>query len=315
MNAIPLLVLAGPTAVGKTAFSFAVAEQFDVEIISGDSVQVYRGMDIGSAKATPEEREKVPHHLIDCFDPDETFTVVDFKAMAERKIREIHSRGRLPFIVGGTGLYIESVVYDYQFPEAPQDLESRAKWNAFAEEHGTQALHRLLQERDPVSAKRIHPNDKKRLVRAMEVYDATGRPMSEQNEKKAKQTPYHLCMIGLTMDRQLLYERINQRVDAMLKAGLVEEVEALLNRGYTRELPSMQAIGYKEIAAYLEGEISYEEAVRLLKRNTRQFAKRQLSWFRSMPQIIWVDVTETTKFDTHSRKINAIIASKFANMQ
>ena len=311
MNDNSLLVLVGPTAVGKTAFSLEIAKQIDVEIISGDSVQVYRGMDIGSAKASPEERAAVPHHMIDCFDPDEPFTVADFKERVTALIRDIQSRGRIPFIVGGTGLYIESVVYDYQFTEAVADEESRKRWNAMADREGTEALHRLLQERDPGSAGRIHPNDRKRLIRALEVFDATGKPMSEQTQKKEKSSPYHLCMIGLTMERSLLYKRIEQRVDAMLEEGLVKEVEALLAKGYDRRLPSMQAIGYKEIAAYLAGEISYEQAVYLLKRNTRHFAKRQLSWFRTMPQINWVDVTNIGNLDTHNSQINAIIASKF----
>lgn len=305
----PLIVLVGPTAVGKTAFSLEIAKRYPIEIISGDSVQVYRGMDIGSAKATPEERANVPHHLIDCMEPDEPFTVADFQARATARIEDIHARGKLPAIVGGTGLYIESVVYDYRFSEAVADEAARERWNAEADERGTAALHALLQERDPVSAARIHPNDRKRLVRALEVFDATGRPMSEQAQKRDKTTPYDLCMIGLTMDRAKLYARIERRVDAMLEEGLVEEVRELLRRGYDRSLPSMQAIGYKEIAAYAAGEISYDQAVYVLKRNTRHFAKRQLSWFRMMPQIQWVDVTESGNFRTHSDAINDIIAT------
>lgn len=311
----PLLVLVGPTAVGKTAFSLQAADQFPVEIISGDSVQVYRGMDIGSAKATPAERAAVPHHMIDVLDPDEPFTVADFKDRVTDVMHSIRSRGKLPFIVGGTGLYIESVVYDYQFSDAVADEAARAKWQAVAEERGTEALHEALKEKDPVSAGRIHPNDRKRLIRALEVFEATGKPMSEQSQKRDKTSPYHLCMIGLTMDRAKLYERIEQRVDAMLEAGLENEVRGLLRRGFHRTLPSMQAIGYKEMASYIEGEISYEEAVYLLKRNTRHFAKRQLSWFRTMPQIHWVDVTETGNFFTQSDTINDIIATTFLSSE
>ncbi|TLS53223.1 tRNA (adenosine(37)-N6)-dimethylallyltransferase MiaA [Paenibacillus antri] len=311
MKKTPLLVLVGPTAVGKTAFSLHAGNRFPVEIISGDSVQVYKGMDIGSAKATWEERQAVPHHMIDILRPDEPFTVADFQTRAAALIEDIAARGRLPFIVGGTGLYIESVVYDYRFSEAIADEDARAKWNDVADAQGTEALHALLQERDPVSAARIHPNDRKRLVRALEVYDATGRPMSEQAQKREKSSPYELCMIGLTMDRELLYRRIEERVDAMLESGLEGEVHELLRSGYDRSLPSMQAIGYKEMAAYLTGEISYDRAVYLLKRNTRHFAKRQLSWFRAMPQIHWVDVTDTANFITQSDAINDIIATTF----
>lgn len=307
----PLLVLVGPTAVGKTAHSLQIGDWCPIEIISGDSVQVYKGMDIGSAKATWDERHAVPHHLIDVLRPDEPFTVADFQSMASSLIRDIAARDRLPFIVGGTGLYIESVVYDYRFDDAVADDDARARWNAFAEEAGNEALHRELQSRDPVSAGRIHPNDRKRLVRALEVYDATGRPMSEQSQKREKTSPYELCMIGLTMEREYLYWRIDSRVDAMLADGLEGEVHELLRAGYDRSLPSMQAIGYKEMASYLSGEISYEQAVYLIKRNTRHFAKRQLSWFRAMPQISWVDVTETANFITHCDRINDIIATTF----
>jgi len=311
----PLIVLVGPTAVGKTAFSLKAAEAFPIEIISGDSVQVYRGMDVGSAKASPAERAVVPHHMIDVLDPDEPFTVADFKASVEALIRDIQSRGRLPMIVGGTGLYIESVVYDYRFPEAVADEAARERWSRLADERGSAALHELLRERDPASAARIHPNDRKRLVRALEVIDATGRPLSEQSEKRSKRSPYDLCMIGLTMERELLYERINRRVDAMLQEGLIDEVRGLLARGCDRSLPSMQAIGYKEIAAYLAGETSLEEAVYQLKRNTRHFAKRQLSWFRAMPQIRWVDVTDAANFITHSERINDIISTMFQSTE
>jgi tRNA dimethylallyltransferase len=307
----PLIVLVGPTAVGKTAISLEIASHFPVELISGDSVQVYRGMDIGSAKATPEERSLVPHHMVDCINPDEPFTAADFKQRVTAFIADIHGRGRIPTIVGGTGLYIESVVYDYQFSDAVADEASRERWNAVADAQGTEALHDLLRSRDPVSAERIHPNDRKRLIRALEVFDATGRPMSEQVQKREKTSPYELCMIGLTMERAKLYERIERRVDAMLEEGLVDEVKALLHRGISRSLPSMQAIGYKEIAAYVEGETSYEHAVYLLKRNTRHFAKRQLSWFRMMPQVHWVDLSDNGNFRTHTDAINDIIASTF----
>jgi len=307
----PLLVLVGPSAVGKPAYSYEIARRFRVEIISGDSVQVYRGMDIGSAKAPPPERERFPHHLIDILDPDEPYTAADFQKAAAELIRAIAARGRLPAIVGGTALYIESVVYDYRFPGAGADPQIRARWEAAADELGLAALHRMLAERDPAAAARIHPNDRKRIVRALEICEATGGTTADFRQKREKKSPYRLCMIGLTMDRRKLYERIDRRVDEMIGQGLVEEVRALLAKGYDRGLPAMQAIGYKEIAAYLCGETTLERAVELLKRNTRRFAKRQLSWFRTMPQIQWVDVTDESKFSTHCERINDIIATAF----
>jgi tRNA dimethylallyltransferase len=306
-----LIAIVGPTAVGKTAFSLAIAHTFRCEIISGDSVQLYRGMDIGSAKASAEERAAVPHHMIDIADPDETFTVADFQDRCRALIGEINGRGAIPMFVGGTGLYVESVIYDYKFAEAPGDEVARERWSAYAEGHGTQALHAELLKRDPKSAARIHPNDRKRLIRALEVVEATGEPLADQTAKREKNSPYDLCMIGLTMDRGLLYRRIESRVDAMIEAGLIQEVRTLLERGYTKDLVPMQAIGYKEIIAYLEGETTLDEAIALLKRNTRRFAKRQLSWFRMMPQIHWFDVTDETKIGTHLAAINDIISTKY----
>ncbi|WP_274365263.1 tRNA (adenosine(37)-N6)-dimethylallyltransferase MiaA [Paenibacillus thermotolerans] len=305
-----LIAIVGPTAVGKTKYSLAVAKLLPSEIISGDSVQVYRGMDIGSAKATPEERSAAVHHMIDILNPDEPFAVSDFQDRTRELIAEINGRGRTPLLVGGTGLYVESVVYGYQFTDAPGDEEVRARWSALADERGTAALHAALSERDPVSASRIHANDRKRLIRALEIIELTGGPLAEQTAKREKQSPYDLIMIGLTMDRALLYERIEQRVDAMVEEGLVEEVRNLLGKGYGRDLVSMQAIGYKEIAAYVEGDMSLDEAVTLLKRNTRRFAKRQLSWFRTMPQIHWIDVTDAN-FGTHMDEINDIISATY----
>ncbi|WP_233531083.1 tRNA (adenosine(37)-N6)-dimethylallyltransferase MiaA [Paenibacillus alkalitolerans] len=306
-----LIAIVGPTAVGKTKYSLSVARTFPCEIISGDSAQVYRGMDIGTAKAAPEEREAVAHHMIDIVDSDEPYAVSDFQDRCRKLIPEINARGRFPMLVGGTGLYVESVLYDYRFADAAGDEEARRRWNAYADEHGTHALHAVLALRDPAAASRIHPNDRKRLVRALEIIDATGEPLAEQAAKREKTSPYDLCMIGLTMDREKLYQRIEQRVDAMIGEGLVEEVRSLLGQGYGRDLVSMQAIGYKEIAAYVEGECSLDEAVAILKRNTRRFAKRQLSWFRTMPQIHWIDVTDDAKFGTHSAAINDIIFATY----
>lgn len=310
----PLLVLVGPTAVGKTELSLSLAEAFGCEIISGDSMQVYRGMDIGTAKLPLEERRGIPHHLIDVLDPSEPFSAADFQAMCAEKIQEIHARGKLPFIVGGTGLYVESVCYGYRFQEYGSDDAFRERMSAFAREHGAEALHARLAAVDAKMAAKLHPNDERRIIRALEIFELTGQPMShlqEQERGDDKQSPYRLCLIGLTMDRAELYRRIDARVDLMLEQGLVEEVSRLLADGLARDAVAMQALGYKEIAAYLAGDLDYETAVTLLKRDTRHFAKRQLSWFRHMRELQWVDVGEQPKNSELFKEICAIIAGKF----
>ena len=308
-----LLVLIGPTAVGKTKLSLTIARTFDCEIISGDSMQVYRGMDIGTAKATPEERRLVPHHLIDICDPDYPFSVAEFQERAAALIEDIHRRGKLPFLVGGTGLYVESVCYGFSFSEGGADESYRAELNEYADRFGNASLHEKLREIDPASAARIHPNDRRRTIRALEVYRLTGVPLSEHLAGQKKESPYECCIIGLTMNREKLYRRIDERVDAMIRAGLVDEVRGLLARGYTTDMVSMQGLGYKEIAAYLMGETGLEEAIERLKRNTRRFAKRQLSWFRHMKDVHWVDVTDQENFCEHLLKINGIITEKFVS--
>lgn len=309
-----LLVLVGPTAVGKTALSLEIARAFDCEIISGDSMQVYRGMDIGTAKVLPEERAGIRHHLIDIRDPDEPFSVSDFQREARAAISDIQARGKLPFIVGGTGLYIQSVCYAYEFHEGGADPAFRARMHAFAEAHGNGALHRKLAEIDEETAARLHPNDVRRIIRALEVYEQTGMTMSQLLAAQTRESPYRLCMIGLMMERDKLYDRIEQRVDEMIRQGLVEEVRRLLDRGFDASMTAMQGLGYKEIAAHLRGELSLPEAIDLLKRDTRRFAKRQLSWFRRMPDIHWVDVTDAEKKEEHLRTISGIIAGKFCNV-
>lgn len=306
-----LLVLIGPTAVGKTKMSIEIAKNFGCEIISGDSMQVYRGMDIGTAKISVEEMEGVPHHLIDIHEPDHPYSVAEFQEQSQRLITEITQRGKLPFIVGGTGLYVESVCYGYQFSETGADEVFRKEQFRYANEHGAEALHQKLAEVDPETAERLHPNDLRRVVRALEVFHVTGVPLSTQLAPQTKQSPYDLCLVGLTMDRQMLYNRIEERIDLMLSQGLVDEVAALMNKGFAPGLVSMQGLGYKEIVSYLSGEFSYEEAVVLLKRDTRRFAKRQLSWFRHMKDIEWVDVTDSGNFSANYQKIRAIIAGKF----
>lgn len=306
-----LLVLIGPTAVGKTKLSLELARTHGCEIISGDSMQVYRGMDIGTAKISLEEQQNIPHHLIDIIEPNEAYSAAAFQQNVEPLIKDIHKRGKLPFIVGGTGLYIESLCYQFQFSEAAADEDFRLEQAEFLQTFGEQALHDKLRAVDPVSADRLHPNNTRRVVRALEILHLTGTTLSAQLEGQQKQSPYNLCIIGLTMDRALLYKRIEQRVDLMLEQGLVEEVRLLLNKGYTTDFVSMQGLGYKEIIRYLQGEYTLDEAITLLKRDTRHFAKRQLSWFRHMKDIQWVDVTEFTNFSTHLQLINAIIAGKF----
>lgn len=313
-NRPPLLVLVGPTAVGKTALSLQLAKALNAEIISGDSMQVYRRMDIGTAKLMPEDREGIPHHLIDICEPEYPFSVSEFQSLCTEKISEIHSRGRLPFIVGGTGLYVESVCYGFQFQDIGADESFRGEMRTFAQEHGAQALHDRLQDVDSVSANKLHPNDEGRVIRALEVFHLTGKPLSElqdQSRGDDKKSPYRLCIIGLTMDRADLYSRIEQRVDEMLALGLVDEVRSLLREGVPRDAVSMRGLGYKEIVASLAGEMSDAEAVDILKRDTRHFAKRQLSWFRHMKALEWVDVGNDAKNSTLFAEICAIIAGKF----
>jgi tRNA dimethylallyltransferase len=308
-----LLVLIGPTAIGKTKLSLDIAAKFECEIISGDSMQVYRGMDIGTAKATPEEQCLVPHHLIDIHDPQLPFSVAEFQERVRLLIPEIHERKKLPFIVGGTGLYIESVCYDYRFTDVGTDQQFRDEHDAFADQYGEEALHDKLRAVDPDSAKRLHYNDRRRVIRALEIAHVSGIPLSVHTANQIKESPYELCLIGLTMDRPLLYRRIEERIDAMMEAGLIEEVRSLLAAGCPKDTVSMSGLGYKEMVSYLEEELTLDAAVTLLKRNTRRYAKRQLSWFRHMKQIHWVDVTDQTNFPAHFKKINDIITGKFVH--
>ncbi|MFD2673012.1 tRNA (adenosine(37)-N6)-dimethylallyltransferase MiaA [Marinicrinis sediminis] len=304
-----LVVLLGPTAAGKTNLSLSLAEKLNGEIISGDSMQVYRGMDIGTAKASEEERSRVPHHLIDIRNPDEGYSVSEFQQMAKAHIADIQQRGKLPFIVGGTGLYIESVCYEFEFSEVDSDPAFRARMQELADLEGPEALHQQLERVDPERARGIHANDTRRVIRALEIQHVSGKTATEYLQGQKKVSPYDLCIIGLTMNRQKLYQRIEWRIDQMLEEGLLEEVRQLIAQGYDHPMVSMQALGYKEMMAYLKGGLSYEQAVELLKRDTRRFAKRQLSWFRRMKDVIWHDVTEGN-FEEHLHEIHAIIAGK-----
>ncbi|WP_201003348.1 tRNA (adenosine(37)-N6)-dimethylallyltransferase MiaA [Paenibacillus glycanilyticus] len=305
----PLLVLVGPTAVGKTQLSLDLAKAWNAEIISGDSMQVYKEMDIGTAKLPLAERQGIVHHLIDICEPDVAYSVADFQVHCREAIADISARGKLPFIVGGTGLYVESVCYGFEFNENGSDPAFRDEQQRYAEEHGAEALHARLAEVDPKSAERLHPNDQRRIIRALEIFHMSGEMMSAQLERQKKESPYELCILGLAMDRKVLYSRIEQRVDQMLEDGLVEEVRGLLERGVTEDSLAMQGLGYKEIVMYLRGECTLEAAVELLKRDTRRFAKRQLSWFRHMKDIEWIDMGEN--FHNNLRRIHGIIAGKF----
>lgn len=297
----PLIILTGPTAVGKTALSISLAKAVGGEIISADSMQVYRHMDIGSAKIRPEEMDGVPHHLIDVLEPWEEFHVVRFQQLVKEAMAGIYERGHIPILTGGTGFYIQAIVKDIDFTENGEDSSYRENLERRAREEGCEALHRELAEVDPESAAQIHPNNVKRIIRALEYYEQTGQPISAHNEEqKEKPSPYNYAYFVLTDDREVLYERIDRRVDQMLSDGLVEEVKRLRAMGCSRELVSMQGLGYKEILAYLEGEMSLEEAIYVLKRDTRHFAKRQLTWFRREKEVIWLDKRE---FDRQEERI------------
>lgn len=286
----PLIILTGPTAVGKTKVSIGLAKAIGGEIISADSMQVYKEMDIGSAKIRPEEMEGVPHHLVDVLSPEEEFHVVKFQEMAKKAIKEIYAKGKIPILVGGTGFYIQAVLYDIDFTENDGDEAFRKELELFAKEKGAEALHERLKACDPKAAEEIHANNVKRVIRALEYFHQTGKPISEHNAvQREKQSPYHAAYFVLNDERAHLYERIDKRVDQMVEEGLLDEVKALKEKGYTRDLVSMQGLGYKEILAYLDGETSLEEAIRIIKRDTRHFAKRQITWFKRERDVIWIN--------------------------
>ena len=286
----PLIVLTGPTAVGKTSLSISLAKAVNGEIISADSMQVYKKMDIGSAKIRSEEMQGIPHYLVDVLEPEEEFHIVKFQQMAKKAMEDIYSRGKIPILVGGTGFYIQAVTKDIDFTEAQQENDYRKELEALAEEKGGEHLHEMLRKVDPVSADAIHAHNVKRVIRALEFYNQNGSPISAHNEEqKQHESPYNLAYFVLNMPRELLYERIDLRVDQMMKEGLLEEVARLKEEGCHRGMVSMQGLGYKEILAYLDGEYPLEEAVRVLKRDTRHFAKRQLTWFRREQELTWVN--------------------------
>ena len=285
----PLIIITGPTAAGKSALAVSLAREIGGEIISADSMQVYRHMDIGSAKITQQEMAGIPHYLIDILEPDEEFHVVRFQTLAKEAIRHIYDKGKIPILAGGTGFYIQSVLYDIDFTETEEDETFRRQLEQFAKEQGNEALFERLRRIDPKSCEILHANNIKRVIRAIEFYEKTGKRISEHNEEQhEKESPYRFLYFVLTDERNRLYEKIDKRVDTMLEAGLVDEVQSLKNMGCTRDLVSMQGLGYKEILEYLDGECTLEDAVYRIKRDTRHFAKRQLTWFRREKDVTWI---------------------------
>lgn len=301
-----VLCIVGPTAVGKTRMSIELAKALNGEIISGDSMQIYRGMDIGTAKATLEERQGIVHHLIDEKNPDEPYSVAAFQQTVRAKIEEIKSREKLPIIVGGTGLYIKSVLYDYEFAGESESKEvDEMKYGHLSNEE----LHAKLAEIDEAGAKAIHPNNRKRVIRALEIYETSGIKKSEMIEKQEHKLIYDVCLIGLTDDRKVLYDRINKRVDKMYETGLVEEVEVLFKQGIPSDAQSIRAIGYKELYDYFNGLISLEESKELIKRNSRRYAKRQYTWFNNQMDVVWFDV-DVKHFDVTIQEVLNYIQTK-----
>lgn len=297
----PLIILTGPTAVGKTELSVKLAKALQGEIISADSIQVYKYMDIGSAKVTKEEMEGVKHYLIDELMPDEEFNIFYFKEKAKEYVNEIYKNNHIPIVAGGTGFYIQSLLYDIEFKNEESDDQIRNELYQLYEKQGAAYIHNMLKEIDPESAAAIHENNVKRVIRAIEYYRLNGEKISTHNEReKQKNSPYNFKYYCLNMDRKLLYERINKRVDIMVKNGLVEEVKSLLNMGYSKNLVSMQGIGYKEIVLYLEGNITLEEAVEMIKQETRRFAKGQLTWFRREKEVTFINYED---FDFDKEKV------------
>lgn len=290
MQKKPMIILTGPTAVGKSALSVELAKQINGAIISADSMQVYHHMDIGSAKITPGEMQGITHYMIDELEPDEEFHVVRFVTMAKEYLNKIYADGKIPIIAGGTGFYIQALLYDIDFTKQQCDETYREKLEALAKERGAEYLHGMLREVDPASAEAIHANNIKRVIRALEFYHLSGKKISEHNEtERQKQSPYNFAYFVLTDERAKLYDRIDRRVDAMVEAGLVDEVKKLKAMGCSRKMVSMQGLGYKEILAYLDGEYTLEEAIYIIKRETRHFAKRQLTWFKRERDVIWLD--------------------------
>ncbi|MGN0331186.1 MAG: tRNA (adenosine(37)-N6)-dimethylallyltransferase MiaA [Kineothrix sp.] len=308
----PLVILAGPTAAGKSALSVSLAEKIGGEIISADSMQVYRHMDIGSAKIRPEEMRGIPHHMIDVLDPAEEFNVVIFQQMVKKCLKGIYERGHIPILTGGTGFYIQAILYDIDFTENEENTQLRKRLELTAAEKGSRFLHDRLKEVDEASARAIHPNNVKRVIRALEFHELTGGRISDHNAAERQKEPAYLSLyFVLTDHRAALYDRIDRRVEQMLKEGLVEEVKGLRASGCTRDMVSMQGLGYKEILSYLEGELTLEQAEYLIKRDTRRFAKRQLTWFKRERDVVWLPRNE---YQYNDAAILAAMLEKLAEL-
>lgn len=307
----PMIILTGPTAAGKTSLSIRLAKEINGAVISADSMQVYKKMDIGTAKIMPEEMEGVDHYLVDVLDPKDEFHVARFQQMAKEALECIYAKGQIPIIVGGTGFYIQALLYDIQFTDTKMDESYRKELAKIAQEKGNHFLHEMLAKVDPVGAEAIHENNVKRVIRALEYYKETGEPISVHNERERNRvSPYRFAYFVLTHERPVLYDRINRRVDQMLEQGLVEEVKKLKEEGYDRSLVSMQGLGYKEIFRYLDGEISLEEAVYILKRDTRHFAKRQLTWFGRERDVIMIEKQKFENDDAILQYMKKIIRDR-----
>ena len=297
-----LLIIAGPTAVGKTNLSIKLAKELNGEIVSTDSMQIYKYMDIGSAKITKEEMEGIPHHMIDVVDPETPFSVAEYKNMALKCIEDIISRNKLPILVGGTGLYINALTCNMNFTEAESDEEYRKELELLAEEHGNEYIHNMLKDIDPISYKEIHYNNRKRVIRALEVYKLTNKPFSSFNSgEEFYNGPYDVKYYVLNMNREKLYERINLRVDIMIENGLIDECIKLKDMGYNSLMQSMQGIGYKEVLYYLDNKITYNKAIEMIKQGSRNYAKRQLTWFRRDPRAIFMDKDELSENEIFMR--------------
>lgn len=286
-----IVVIVGPTAVGKTKISVELAKRLNGEIISGDSMQVYKQMDIGTAKIKKEEMNGIPHYLIDILEPTEPFSVAAFQERVQPLITTINQKGKLPFLVGGTGLYVNAVIQNYQFANVPSDPAYRQELETYAEKYGEKALHQMLKTMDEDSYNTIHPNNVRRVIRALEVFHVTKKPIGEYQKEQEVTSPYEFVMVGLSMERTALYDRINKRVDQMIEEGLIDEARRLYAAGI-KNCQSVQAIGYKEIYEYIEGKTTKEEAIEKLKQNSRRYAKRQFTWFRNKADVNWFDMTE-----------------------
>lgn len=302
-----LAVIVGPTAVGKTEIAIEVAQKIGAEIISADSMQIYRHMNIGTAKPLLEQQKGVAHHMIDIINPDEEFSAADFQVQAKLHIRDIHRRRKIPLLTGGTGFYINSVCYNYTFSKAKKDDSFRKQLQSVAQKYGNDYLYKKLEKLDPKAAKKIHPNNLRRVIRALEVYEKTGKPFSYYEAKtKKQQSQYDLLIYGLTMPREELYRRIDERVLSMINNGLVAEVQKLLKMGYKKGLNSMQGLGYRQIIDYLDGKITLDEAIYLIARDTRHYAKRQYTWFLHNKNILWLDITKEGKYKIISNIIRDV---------